>query len=205
MEIIKIRPFNYSNGLVEKARKMLVDGEILIFPTDTVYGLLANAGNKKAMERIFAIKKRKTFKPLPFFISSIETAKKLAKISPKKEAFLEKAWPGKITVVLEKRGGEGTIGLRIPDYFLLNQVLEKTKMVLTATSANISGQFDSGNIEKIIGQFKQERIKPDIVIDAGDLPFSKPSTVVDLTGQRPKILRSGAVSQEKLERLWQES
>jgi tRNA threonylcarbamoyl adenosine modification protein (Sua5/YciO/YrdC/YwlC family) len=186
------------NKIVEELKK----GKIIVFPTDTVYGLVADASNKKAVDKVFKIKQREKTKKLPIFIENFETARKIAKISKNQEKFLKKVWPGKTTVIFKKRPGlkiygteEKTIALRIPDYKLINVLLEKTKIPLTGTSANISEKPASGKIKIILKQFQNQPStkfdggQPDLIIDAGNLKPSKPSTVIDLTGSRLKILR----------------
>ena len=192
MEILKVNS-PYSQAAVRRIKRLLAAGKVLIFPTDTVYGLVADAGNESAVRKVFAIKGRQVYKKLPFFVASIEEAKKIVEVSRRQEEFLRKVWPGKVTVVLRRKKSEGTIGLRIPDYPLLNQVLNETKMLLTGTSANLSGRPASGDIKEIIKQFAGRKTQPDAAVDAGVLPASKPSTVVDLTSSVPKVLRLGAV------------
>lgn len=195
MEILKIN----HKGLIEKIEKFLKEGKVLIFPTDTVYGLLADATNQEAVEKVLKIKKRKKAKPIPIFVSDLKMAKKLAEISKREEEFLKKVWPGKVTVVLKRQkdcklpkilfGNKNTIGLRIPKYLFLNQVLKRTRLPAVATSANISGLSASTKIKQVLKQFKNQKYQPEIIIDAGNLRPSKPSTVVDIFSPIPKILR----------------
>lgn len=168
----------------------------MICPTDTVYGLVADATNEKAVERVFKIKKREKTKSLPIFIKDLKMAKQLAKINEKQEEFLKRNWPGKVTAVLERKGKRKiygverkTIALRIPNYQFINKLLEKTKRPLTGTSANLSGKPSSLKIKEILKQFKNQKLQPDLVIDAGELPKNKPSTVIDLTVLPFKVLR----------------
>ena len=196
MEFLKIK----SKGLIEKIERFLKDGKILVFPTDTIYGLLADAANKESVKKVLKIKRRKKEKPIPVFVSDLNLAKKIAEISTKEEKFLKEVWPGKITVVLKRHkdcnlpeilfGNQKTIGLRIPKYPLLNKVLKKIKLPLTGTSANISGVPGSVKLKDVLNQFKDKEFQPDVVIDAGNLKTSKHSTVIDLTGTEPQILRS---------------
>lgn len=213
MEILKIN----HKDLIEKVEKFLKEGKVLIFPTDTVYGLLTDATNREAVEKVLKIKKRKKGKPIPIFVADLKMAKDLAEISQKEEEFLKKVWPGKVTVVLKRQkdcklppilfgnkntllslravgwgcgSNKNTIGLRIPKYPLLNKLLKKTRIPLTASSANISGFPASTKIKQVLKQFKNQKYQPEVVIDAGNLKPAKPSTVVDLTGPRFKILRS---------------
>ncbi|MDO8559078.1 MAG: L-threonylcarbamoyladenylate synthase [bacterium] len=190
MEIIKLD--------LKRAVKAIREGKVLVCPTDTVYGLICDFNNKKAVERLYKIKKRPKWKLLPVFIKDIKMAKKLAYINKKQEEFLNKVWPGAVTVILKSRK-QGTIGLRIPSHkFVLG--LAKHRGPLAESSANISGQPASVKIKDVLKQFKYpaplgrgslnkiER-QPDLVINAGNLPKAKPSKVIDLTIWPPKILR----------------
>lgn len=195
MEVFKAGSKNLAE-IIEKAIKSIKKGEVMVFPTDTVYGLVADATNKKAVEKIFRIKKRQFNKPIPIFVKDMRIAKKLALIDKNQERFLTKVWPGKTTAVLKRKQGiklygvdKKTIGLRIPNYRFLNALLKKTSHPLTGTSANISGKPASTKIKEVLTQFSDKRHQPDLVLDAGNLKPSKPSTVVDLTGKRSKILR----------------
>jgi tRNA threonylcarbamoyl adenosine modification protein (Sua5/YciO/YrdC/YwlC family) len=186
---------------VEEAVKFLERGQVVVCPTDTVYGLLADATNDKAVEKIFEVKKRDKKKAIPVFINNIEMAKKMVKIDKDMERFLEEIWPGKITVALKKKeksglskllfGGKKTLGLRIPDYKLISRIIEKMDKPLTGTSANISGRTSSTKIKGILEQFEKQEIRPDLILDGGNLPESFPSTVVDFSGKKPKIVRRG--------------
>ncbi|MCX6759073.1 MAG: L-threonylcarbamoyladenylate synthase [Candidatus Nealsonbacteria bacterium] len=194
MKILKTDQENF-NQLVEKTVKAIRNGRVIVCPTDTVYGLIADATNKKAVEKIFKIKKRPKNKPVPIFIKDINVAKKLAKINEKQEAFLKSVWPGKITVVLNRKKSrlygvdKKTIALRIPKYGLLLSLAKQLNCPLTGTSANISGRLVSTRIKEVIKQFQNQKQKLDLVIDAGNLKPAKPSKVIDLTGSKPKILR----------------
>jgi len=180
--------------------KELKKGKVIICPTDTVYGLLAEAINKKAVEKIFEIKKRPKNKALPIFVRDLKMAKELAKIDKNQEKFLKSVWPGKVTVVLKrKEKGEKqkiygvdkkTIALRTPNYKLILDLLKKTNKPLIGTSANISNQAASGNIKEVLKQFAGQKLQFDLIIDAGNLPKSKASIVIDLIASPPKILRN---------------
>jgi len=195
MEILKLEPENLAET-IKKAAKSIKEGRIIILPTDTVYGFVADATNKKAVEKLFKIKKRKKEKPIPIFVKNIEMAKKLVLIDKEQEKFLKKVWPGKVTVVLERKKGQNlygldrkTVAIRIPDYRFLNILLKKINRPLTGTSANISGKPTSTKIKEVINQFKNQKHQPDLIIDAGNLPKNRPSKVVDLRGRKIKILR----------------
>jgi len=196
-EIISYR----ARDVVEKSVEYLERGQVVMCPTDTVYGLLADATNEKAVEKVFEIKRRNRKKAVPIFVKDVEMAKKLAIMDKDLEEFLEELWPGKITVALNRKkncglskilfGRKKTIGLRIPDYKLVAEILKKINRPLTGTSANISGRASSTKIKEILEQFETEELKPDLILNAGNLPKSFPSTVVDFSGRRPKIIRRG--------------
>jgi len=195
MEILKLGQKNFTET-IKRVSMSIRQGMVIVLPTDTVYGLVADATNKKAVGKIFKIKERKEGKPIPIFVRDIRMAKKLALIDKKQEKFLKKVWHGKITVVLKKKAktklygaDKKTIGLRVPKYKFINALLKKLKRPLTGTSANISGRPAATKIKEVLAQFNDKRHRPDLVLDAGNLKPSKPSTVIDLTGKKPKTLR----------------
>lgn len=194
MEILKINKENQKE-IIKKVNKMLEEGKVLIVPTDTVYGLIADAENKKAVEKIFIIKKRDRRKAIPIFIKNIESAKKIAEIDECQEETLFSVWPGKTTVILKKKDVElyglkkKTIALRIPEHELINKLFFNKIEFIAQTSANISGRGSLTEIEQVINNFKNQKIKPDLVIDAGNLPESKHSAIIDITKKEIKTLR----------------
>ncbi|MBU4299144.1 threonylcarbamoyl-AMP synthase [Patescibacteria group bacterium] len=201
MKILKVSSKNLkevSRIITESIRR----GEVIILPTDTVYGLIADAKNEKAVKRIFKIKRRETKKTLSIFVKDIKMAKDLAFVNKRQEKFLKTSWPGKVTAVLKVKpkvknlfkfgiiNSENKIGLRIPKYKLINTLLKKLDTPLTGTSANISGNPASTKIKEVLRQFENRKEQPDLIIDAGNLPKSRPSIVLDLTKSPAEILRS---------------
>lgn len=207
MRVIKISFKNF-NRTTEEIVKLIKKGEVIACPTDTIYGLVADATNEKAVKKVLKVKKRRDQKPLPIFVRDVKMAKTLAQIDKEQQKFLRRIWPGKVTVVLERRedcglpkilfGKTKTIGLRIPNHKLISVLLKKLNKPLIGTSASISGKPGSTEIKKILTQFKNQKFQPDLVIDTGDLKASKSSTVVDLTKSKPKILRIGELSKKEL-------
>jgi len=187
MEVIK-----KSQKVLDKMVEVLNNGGVVVCPTDTVYGFLADAENKKAVEKIFKIKKRPRSKPLPIFIRDLKMAEELAEIDDNKKKTFKKYWPGKYTFILKKTGiklygvEKNTIALRIPKYKFLNDLLKKINKPLVQTSVNISGQPTLTKISDTIKQFNKSDI---LLIDAGNLPKSKPSKIIDLTKNKIKTLR----------------
>jgi L-threonylcarbamoyladenylate synthase len=194
MEFVKINSENFAKT-IKLAAELIKEGKVIIFPTDTVLGLICDAGNRKAVEKVFKIKRRPKSKPISIFVRDIKTAKELAQINKIQEEFLEKNWPGKVTAVLRRRKGprlygvdENTIALRIPNHKFLNVLLKKIKIPLAQTSVNISGEPEITEAKNGLKIFKSNRYRPDLIIDDGVLRKSAPSKIIDLSGQKIKIL-----------------
>ncbi len=198
MEVVRL-----TQKAVNKAARIIKNGGVVIFPTDTVYGFLADAANKKAVEKIFKLKKRLRSKPLPVFVRDIKMAKELAEINKEQEKILTlrrgsgqaRYWPGKYTFVLKRKYGtklygvaKNTIALRIPKYKFLNDLLKKINKPLAQTSVNISGQPPLIKINDILEKFGRKGL-PILIINTGDLPKNRPSVIIDLTKDKNKILR----------------
>jgi len=190
-----------SQQAVPKAAEYLGRGQTVVCPTDTVYGLLADATNEKAVERIFEVKKRDKKKPLPIFVKDMEMARKYAVIDEDMAGFLHEIWPGKITVALPVKAGSNlarlvygenkTVALRIPNSKLVSELLNNLGKPLVGTSANISGKPSSVKIDEIYRQFEDQELRPDLVLNAGNLSESNPSTIIDFSENKPKIIRRG--------------
>jgi L-threonylcarbamoyladenylate synthase len=181
---------------IEEATEFIKKEKVIVCPTDTVYGLIADAKNKRAVNKIFKIKKRKKENPIPIFVKDLKMAKKIAFINKRQEKFLKKIWPGKVTVILKAKDKnfpkgiikDGKIGIRIPKHKFLDRLLKKLKMPLAQTSANISGNPTPQNVQGILKEFKDKKFQPDLILDEGKLG-KKPSVVLDLTQEPPKVLR----------------
>lgn len=196
---------------LNSAAAVLKKGGVVICPTDTVYGFLADAGNKKAVEKIYKIKQRQRSKTLPIFVRDIKMAKEIAEINERQKKILRKHWPGKYTFILNKNkkkniedgplyfcGGERvercslplfgvngkTIALRIPKYKFLNDLLKKVNRPLAQTSVNISGEPPLTKIEDIKARFAKNCGRSGValfLIDGRDLKKAKPSKIIDLS------------------------
>ena len=199
MRIIQVDLSKDYREAIDEAIAVLNYGGTVVYPTDTIYGLGANALNLNAVEKIYKIKKRSFSKPLPIIVKNMIWVNELAYVNSKNEEILKKAWPGRVTAILPKKNiipntvtaRGNSIGMRIPDYMFIDKLLGRFGYPLTATSANISGGEGTEDINRIIEMFKNALWKPDLIIDVGILPKSDPSTVIDLTMEKPKILRVG--------------
>lgn len=207
MKVISLLDSNKFPILFE-TEQILRSGNIVVAPTDTVYGILGDATNELVIKKIFALKKRSMEKAFPIFIKDITFARKLAYVSDAKAQFLESVWPGSTTVVFHHKeklpklltGGLETLGMRIPKYPFLQELLQKIDFPLVQTSANISDRVPAKNIAEVQEYFAESEIKPDLVVDGGQIEGS-PSAVINFTGSTPTILRSGHLSLEELNRM----
>jgi L-threonylcarbamoyladenylate synthase len=191
---------------IDRTVAVLARGGTAVFPTDTLYGLGCNALDASAVGRVFDIKHRSYVRALPMLVRDISWARELAYISPEQERVLSAFWPGKVTFVFPRRaivpaimcGGGQTIGIRAPDHPFLQSLLRHLGYPLAGTSANLSGQEPTNDARAIADEFAKAAPQPDLVLDAGILPHTEPSTVVDLSGRQPRILRQGAVRADKI-------
>lgn len=183
-----------------EAVKVLKEGGIIVYPTDTIYGLAVDAFNLEAIGKLFVLKKRSQ-KPLPVIVSNMTMAKTIADISREQEAIMKKYWPGAITFVVKKKAivpnaltlGLETVGIRIPQSDISVQLAHLLGNPITSTSANISGNKVCTTIDEVIREFSDFESQPDYFLDAGELKEIPPSTVVDLTEKPAKVLREGPV------------
>ncbi|HJJ43365.1 MAG TPA: L-threonylcarbamoyladenylate synthase [Methanocorpusculum sp.] len=179
---------------IEKAVRVLSRDGLVVYPTETVYGLGADALSETAVIKVFEAKQRDLGKPISVAVSDIEMIYGIADVSPFAERFISKFLPGPITIVLPVKnclpgdlsGGTGSIGIRYPDHTLALELISAFDCPITATSANISGQISPVSIDQI-------NVPHDYLLDGGLLPGT-PSTVVDL--ETRKIERPGAMLNE---------
>jgi L-threonylcarbamoyladenylate synthase len=207
MRIIRVNPRNPSLKAIKIAAEVIKKGGVIIYPTDTIYGIGANALDKKAIEKVYQVKKRPEGKPLSVVIRDIKMAKEYCVIGKSQEEIFNVLLPGAFTLIFKKRSSRGvpriftgyknTISVRIPDFKITSLLAKELKIPFAATSANISGLPGSGDIKKVLKQLCVKNKKPDLsrvlgidlVLDAGVLPKKNPSIIIDLTSLKPKIIR----------------
>lgn len=175
---------------IRAAGSALKDGGVVIFPTDTVYGIAAHPDFPKAIERIREIKGRDENKPIAFLASSCDSPYGFGAVMPEQAKRIAKAfWPGALTLVLECNGIEE--GFRVPDFAIAREVIEIAGGLLRVTSANLSS---TPSLDEITEAMRPVFEKCDVVIDAGRCPGGVHSTVVRVTPDNcVKILRQGAI------------
>lgn len=196
MKIIKINLQKIKNSEIKIISDYLKNGKVAALPFDTSYGLCANSNNKKAVRRIYQIKKRKTNIPLSSVFKSISEINKYCQVNKEQEKFLNKKLPGKYTIVLKAKPKtkiytkyKNTISIRIPKNILIQKIAENFNKPFTATSANISGQPAAFSANKLEKQFQNKKNKPDLIIDSGPLKKTNPSKIVDLTSKKPVCIK----------------
>ncbi|MBI5457407.1 threonylcarbamoyl-AMP synthase [Candidatus Kaiserbacteria bacterium] len=201
MEVIKFSKEN-TELANNRAYEVLWAAGVVLCPTDTQYALLAWAVEDDAVEKIYSIKGRDEKKPLHALVSCVEMAELYSEENVLARKLLGRSPKGKLTVVVTKRPqfstgilkNINTFAYRIPDDGFLTSLIDEFSMPVTATSANRSGAQPERSVEKILAQLGDSARDIGLVIDAGELPERQPSTVVDLSGVQPVILREGAIS-----------
>lgn len=178
------------NQKIKKSVEILRNGGVIIFPTETVYGIGCAYDNQEAIDRIYKIKNRPKDKPLQILIADKKQLEDLTTDIPKEaQEMIDKEWPGPITLILKvkNKNENKTIGIRMPDHPIALQIIKELGKPMAATSANLSGEPAPITIEQV-------RIKADLIIDGGKTEQGIASSVIDFTINPPKIIRKGIVS-----------
>ncbi len=193
-------------ALLESVMKVLRGGGLVVFPTDTVYGLLVDGIQKAAVAKLLKFKERPPGRAVSVFVADIPMLKKYVKVDAESEQKLASLLPGPYTVVLPSLGNvdhaleaeNGTLGVRIPAYSLVTNLVAEYGRPVTATSANISGKSPCYSLAALMNQLSDKKqALVDLVVTGGQLPRNKPSTVIDLTQSSIKILRAGDMDPTK--------
>jgi L-threonylcarbamoyladenylate synthase len=190
---------------IEAAVRILSEGKLVAFPTETVYGLGADATDAAAVARLYAAKGRPAFNPLIAHLSDLAAARRTGKFTPLAETLAAKFWPGPLTLVVPAtalvcelaRAGLSTVALRVPAHAMAQKLLSAFGKPVAAPSANRSGHVSPTRPEHVIADLAEEI---DAVLDGGATPLGLESTIVDCTGDSPLLLRSGGVPRGEIER-----
>jgi|SRR5215203_2675058 len=191
---------------IDQAVALLRSGEVIAFPTDTVYGLGALPGNAAAVRRLFKVKRRPAEKAIPILIAEIDDLPKVAaNVSPAARRLIERHWPGPLTVVFRRAPSfreaadpdTTTVAVRVPALEAARALIRGAGGALAVTSANVSGKPAATTVDDVLLQIG--RSIPAIV-DGGDTPGGVESSIVDCSRDRPRLLREGALSRAVLER-----
>lgn len=211
MKYFKINAQNPDTKIIKEAVRCLNKGGLIIYPTDTLYGVGVDVYNRKAVNKLFLVKRRDMRRPVSIMLSSLQQIKEIFGFSPSHiKEDIEKIMPGRCTAIInnafqkkipifENVDNPGSyiekVGIRIPSNPASSALAYLFDSPISCTSANISGKENTFSIENIIAQFGNVI---DLILDAGPIPFSKGSTIIDFTRDPYFILRDGDVSEKKL-------
>ena len=208
-EIVKIDAANIDENAIEKAAEIIKNGGLVAFPTETVYGLGANALDAEASRKIYEAKGRPSDNPLIAHIASLDKLDEIVEdVSDVAKKLIDKFWPGPMTLIFNKKelvpdsttGGLKTLAVRFPSNEIAKALIEKSGVPIAAPSANTSGKPSPTKGEHVIEDLDG---KVDMIIDGGEVGLGLESTIIDVTGE-PTILRPGFITQEMLEQVIEE-
>jgi L-threonylcarbamoyladenylate synthase len=195
VSVIKIDPANPDKDIIAVAAKVIREGGLVVFPTETVYGIAANLLDEKAMERLHRVKARPEGKPFTVHISDLEMIRDMGcAITGAAEKLMAEFWPGPLTIILRSRKTE-KIGFRMPAGKAALELIRASGVPVVAPSANLSGKPAPVTAEEAMADLEG---KVDMVIDGGRTNIGVESTVIDLTVSPPEILREGAIKSKDI-------
>lgn len=181
-----------------RAARVLKEGGIIVYPTETLYGLGSLATLERAVRRVFELKLRPAGKPIPILVKDLEMMGDYVFVTQDAKRLVERFMPGALTLVLKDKGrlpqlisaSSGKTGVRISNHHFVARLFVEIDVPITSTSANISGE---GNLLSTEGLMEVLGDKVDLIVDSGNLPPSKGSTVLDLTTSSPNLIREGDI------------
>jgi tRNA threonylcarbamoyl adenosine modification protein (Sua5/YciO/YrdC/YwlC family) len=193
-KVLKLNPNFPEDRLIEEAAMILKSGGLVVFPTETVYGIAANVLNKDTIDRLYKIKKRPQDKPFSVHIADFDALKQLRIVLSKDaERIAKRFWPGPLTLVAFNDKKE-KIGLRMPDNRIAFLLIKKAGVPVVAPSANLSGNKPPVSAEEVLLEMDGH---VDIILNGGRTRIGIESTVIDVTGRPFKILRQGAIPEKE--------
>jgi len=189
---------DYNNKIIDDAVAALKDDGVIVVPTDTVYGLAIDSRSKRAIDKVYEIKKRKLEKKLPLVVDTYKRLESLCDVDLEKVKRLHPYYPGKLTLVLNKKDSDDTLAIRMINNEIINKIIEKLDSPLMLTSANISGKDICCDIMDILDDFDG---KVDMII-MGDKVGKVSSTIVEIENNELKLIREGEISFEKIKEVY---
>ncbi len=196
---------SYTKEDIKKVSNIIENGGVAILPTDTVYGIVADAFNEEAVRKIYEIKERNFSKPCNILVSNENMIKKaVAGLSEKEEKVIKNFFPGALTLIVKKSkdipslvtAGLDTVGIRMPKNKFLLELIEEINRPIVATSLNISGEESKINVNYIPSKISS---KVDCIVDAGETKVKVPSTIIAIEESAVKIIREGPITKSKIE------
>lgn len=210
-EVLRINPKVPEPEEIEKAAKYILSGDVIAYPTETIYGLGAEVFNRKAIKKIYDLKSRDYGLPIAILVSNMQMLRELVTHIPERaQALMRRFWPGPLTILFEVNEtfpkslatNTGKVGVRISSHPIVAALVSRVGRPITTTSANLSGFPPSLHVKHIQKYFGN---KLPCVIDGGECEPSRGSTVVDVTEETMRIIREGATSAEEVIRCFQQS
>jgi len=187
---------------IDKTLAVLRQGGVVVYPTETAYGLGTDATNSHGVARLASIKRRSINAPFSIIVSSLAMAEQYCQFSAAARRIVNEHWPGPLTIIAGTKSINGlsehcvrhrTVALRISSHPVADMLVRRLSRALIATSANISGQPTCYSINTVRRQFKKQLLQPDYYLDHGVLPRRKPSTIISISGGQVKVVRQGGV------------
>jgi L-threonylcarbamoyladenylate synthase len=205
MRRVFVDPGSPQRDAIEEAGKWIRNGGLVALPTDTLYGLAADPFSAAAIARVFAVKGRAAERALPLIAAdAAQVTAQLGRLPAAGQRLAERFWPGPLTLLVPAAralapgvsGGTGRVGVRVPDHAVARAICAEAGRPITATSANLSGgpaTPDPDQVERTLGD------RLDLLIDAGMTRGGEASTIVDVTGDAPALVRAGAISWDDIQ------
>ena len=192
-----------SNESIDRAVEVLRNGGVVAYPTDTLYGLAVDPRSTVAVARLFALKGRDALSAIPLIAASLEQARDAGEFSDRQLRLAKSFWPGPLTIVLpaaaviarELLGAGSTVALRVPAHPTAQALAARHGFCITSTSANRSGEPAATTAQQVSNELMTGI---DLVLDGGPSPGGAPSTIVDVTGDRPRLVRAGAIAWDRV-------
>ena len=194
--------------MLEQAAELIKQGKIVIFPTETVYGIGTNGLDEQAVKRLYEVKQRPLNKPITLLVSNMEMVNQIAKdITETEYKIMKKFFPGPLTIILKKKNivpdivtsGQDTVGVRMPSGEIARKLVEIAGVPVAAPSANITGEPSGTNLQEIMKHFEG---RVDFAIDGGISELGISSTIVQVIDGKPQILRQGSITLEQINQIF---
>ena len=182
---------------IARAADRLRQGAVIAFPTDTLYAVGARAGDPAAMQRLYQVKRRPAAQPMVWLVMGREQVEGSAIISPAAADLMRQFWPGPLTLVLPARDGApgATLAVRVPDHEVALALIHALGEPIASSSANLAGRPPPSDADQVLNGLPDSI---DLVLDGGPSRIAQPSTILDLSGENPRILRPGAIPASEL-------
>jgi L-threonylcarbamoyladenylate synthase len=201
---LRVDPVSPDLIALHQAARLLKSGAVVAFPTDTLYGLAADANNPRAVEAVFALKGRAHESALPLIAADrSQVEAQVGSLSPRARRLADAFWPGPLMLIVDAlptiasavHGGRGRVAVRVPNHRVACALARLAAVPLTATSANVSGQPAAVTADEVVSSFG-DRLP--LVVDAGPTPGGAPSTIIDASDDELRLVRPGAVPWERV-------